>query len=90
MGGWNPCFCRSFNDWKVKAVESFLVRLHGRAYRDVEDLVPWTERKGQIISQSIYNALEPVDSSFPPDAFGMCGCSLILASLLGRQHEVKL
>ena len=52
--------------------------------------MPWTERKGQIISQSIYNALEPVDSSFLPDGFGMCGCSLILASLLGRQHEVKL
>ncbi|RVX12839.1 hypothetical protein CK203_010025 [Vitis vinifera] len=25
-GGWNPCFFRSFNDWEVEVVKSFLVQ----------------------------------------------------------------
>ena len=29
-GGWNPCFSRSFNDWKVEEAESFLGRLYGK------------------------------------------------------------
>ncbi|RVW85400.1 hypothetical protein CK203_038963 [Vitis vinifera] len=45
-GGWNPCFFRSFNDWEVEVVKSFLVQLHGkRVCGDVEDTVLWTKMK---------------------------------------------
>ena len=29
-GGWNPCFSRPCNDWRVDCVKSFLARLHGK------------------------------------------------------------
>ena len=29
-GGWNPRFSKSFNDWEVEAVESFLLTLQGK------------------------------------------------------------
>ena len=55
MGGWNPCFSRSFNDWEVEEVESFLGRLHGKKVcGDVEDMVFWTETKsGKFLVKSL-------------------------------------
>ena len=45
-GGWNPYFCRSFNDWEVEAVERFLSTLQGeRLVIDLEDRVLWKETK---------------------------------------------
>ncbi|RVW38691.1 hypothetical protein CK203_077479 [Vitis vinifera] len=39
-GGWNPRFSRSFNDWEVEVVESFLLTLQGkRLVFDFEDRV---------------------------------------------------
>ena len=26
-GGWNPCFCKPFNDWEMEMVERFLFSL---------------------------------------------------------------
>ena len=68
MEGWNPCFSRPFNDWKVGVVENFLVRLHGkRVCKDVENTVLWIEMKNDKVSlKSLYNTLEPGNfSSFP-------------------------
>ena len=47
-GGWNPYFCRSFNDWEVEAVERFLSTLQGeRLVIDLEDRVLWKEIKDE-------------------------------------------
>ena len=65
MGGWNPCFLRAFNDWKVEAAERFLERLQGkRVIEDVEDMVSWTETKsGKFSVKSLYVALDAGGSS---------------------------
>ena len=55
MGGWNPCFSRSFNDWEMEETKIFLGRLHGKKVcGDVEDMVFWTETKsGKFLVKSL-------------------------------------
>ena len=59
---------------------------------DVEDTVLWTETKsGKFLVKSLYNALELGNSSsFPSRSIWNIRCSPRLASLLGRQHGIKL
>ncbi|KAL6314646.1 hypothetical protein AAG906_026990 [Vitis piasezkii] len=40
-GGWNPYFCRSFNDWEVEAVERFLSTLQGESVLEPRIAVPF-------------------------------------------------
>ena len=54
VGGWSPCFSRSFNDWDVDYVGRFLACLQGqRVRRDVEDTLFWSVTKsGKFIVKS--------------------------------------
>ncbi|KAJ9701497.1 hypothetical protein PVL29_006726 [Vitis rotundifolia] len=68
VGGWSPCFSRSFNDWELEEVERFLSVLQGKRLRvGLEDKVLWNASKKGIFSvKSLYNTLDPSDAaSFP-------------------------
>ena len=60
VGGWIPCFSRSFNDWEVEAVERLLSTLQGkRLVAGLKDRVLWKASKNGIFSiKSLYNTLE--------------------------------
>ena len=60
VGGWIPCFSRSFNDWEVEAVERLLSTLQGkRLVVGLKDRVLWKASKNGIFSvKSLYNTLE--------------------------------
>ena len=61
------------------------VAWEGSVHEDVEDMVFWTKTKsGKFSVKSLYYALEATTLIFFQVAFGMCGCSPRLASLLGR------
>ena len=85
-------FPKSFNDWEVEEVESFLVRLSGkRVYGDMEDAVPWVETKrGKFLVKSLYSTLEQVEClAFPSKGIWMHECNLKLVFLLERQHTYQ-
>ena len=49
VGGWIPCFSRSFTDWEVEAVERLLSSLQGkRLVAGLEDRVLWKASKNGI------------------------------------------
>ena len=51
VGGWIPCFSRSFNDWEVEAVERLLSILQGKRLAvGLEDRVMWEVLKNGIFS----------------------------------------
>ena len=59
-GCWNPVFSRSFNDWEMEDVESFLGRIgEKRVTKGVEDTIRWVEAKNGMFSiKSMYNVLQ--------------------------------
>ena len=68
----------------MKEAESFLGRLHGKKVcGDVEDI---NSRSNTFTMLWSWAAL----LCFPQVAFGTCGCSLRLASLLGKLLGTKL
>ena len=60
VGGWIPCFSRSFNDWEVEAVERLLSTLQGKGLvAGLKDRVLWKASKNGIFSiKSLYNTLD--------------------------------
>ena len=49
VGGWIPCFSKSFNDWEVEVMERLLLTLQGkRLAAGLEDRVLWKASKNGI------------------------------------------
>ncbi|RVX02461.1 hypothetical protein CK203_031201 [Vitis vinifera] len=89
-GCWAQCFSKHFNDWEMKSLECFLLRLHGRrVFKDREDEILWTESKDRaFFVKSLYRVLELGRRSVFPIRLawffrgkekeeGMTGCSFI-------------
>ena len=74
-------------------MESFMERLHGKRVRgDVEDMVFWTKTKSGSSQSNPFTMLlsRAALLFFLQVAFGTCGCSPRLASLLERLRGAKL
>ena len=54
-GGWSPCFSRSFNDWELKEVRSFLHVIQGkRVISNQEDLLLMKDVKDGRFSVKLF------------------------------------
>ena len=59
-GYWAPRFLRSFSNWELEEVESFLSRLNRRRIFNEKDIVVWVgEKDGRYSVKTLYSKLEP-------------------------------
>ncbi|RVW49348.1 SAC3 family protein A [Vitis vinifera] len=66
--GWTLLFLRAFNDWEIKMVERFMLKIQAfRVQREDEDKVVWTTSRSGVFSvKLLYSILEPRGSSLFP------------------------
>ena len=66
--GWTPLFSRALNDWEIKMVEQFMLKIQAfRVQRENEDEVVWTASRSCVFSvKSLYSTLERGGSTLFP------------------------